>query len=132
MVNFGPLTADIGWWVWGTPANFNGFCPIGFVTAPTSLNGGQRNFAQCLAVSWAGTLYVHFRGSFLCVQVLCSPILSALLHGSRAVGVSKLRHSAQGATCIRQGGHVLVIYYRLQHLFQIIVCFLTLLFDEVA
>jgi len=25
MVNCGPLTADIGWWVWGTPANFNGF-----------------------------------------------------------------------------------------------------------
>jgi len=25
MMNFGPLTADIGWLVWGTPANFNGF-----------------------------------------------------------------------------------------------------------
>jgi len=25
MVNFGLLTADICWWVWGTPANFNGF-----------------------------------------------------------------------------------------------------------
>ena len=25
MVNFGTLTAQIGWWVWGTPANFNGF-----------------------------------------------------------------------------------------------------------
>jgi len=25
MVNFGPLTAEIGWWVWGTPANFNRF-----------------------------------------------------------------------------------------------------------
>jgi len=24
MVNFGPLTAEIGWRVWGTPANFNG------------------------------------------------------------------------------------------------------------
>jgi len=28
-----------------------------FVTAPTSLNGGQPHFARCLAVSWAGTLY---------------------------------------------------------------------------
>jgi len=26
MVNIGPLTAEIGWRVWGTPANFNGFC----------------------------------------------------------------------------------------------------------
>jgi len=25
MVNFRPLTAEIIWWVWGTPANFNGF-----------------------------------------------------------------------------------------------------------
>jgi len=25
MVNFGPLAAEIGWRVWGTPANFNGF-----------------------------------------------------------------------------------------------------------
>ena len=25
MVNVGPLTAEIGWRVWGTPTNFNGF-----------------------------------------------------------------------------------------------------------
>jgi len=25
MVNFGPLTAEIPWRVWGTPTNFNGF-----------------------------------------------------------------------------------------------------------
>jgi len=25
MVNFGPLSAEIRWQVWGTPANFNGF-----------------------------------------------------------------------------------------------------------
>jgi len=25
MVGFGPLTAEIGWRIWGTPANFNGF-----------------------------------------------------------------------------------------------------------
>jgi len=24
MVNFGPLAAEIGWLVWGTPTNFNG------------------------------------------------------------------------------------------------------------
>jgi len=29
-----------------------------------SLNGGQANFAQCLAVSWAGTPYIHFWGLF--------------------------------------------------------------------
>jgi len=26
MVNFGSLVAEICWRVWGTPANFNGFC----------------------------------------------------------------------------------------------------------
>jgi len=25
IANFSPLTAEIGWRVWGTPANFNGF-----------------------------------------------------------------------------------------------------------
>jgi len=25
MLNFGPLTTEICWRVWGTPANFNGF-----------------------------------------------------------------------------------------------------------
>ena len=28
MVNFGPLMAEICWRVWGTPANFNGFCVL--------------------------------------------------------------------------------------------------------
>ena len=83
MVNFGPLTAEISWRVWGTPANFNGFRvlvslspvytiqpvvkPVVYpvwqpvvsckrdikLTAPTLLNGGQPNFA----------LNIHFRGS---------------------------------------------------------------------
>jgi len=28
IVNFGPLTAEIGSGVWGTPTNFNGFCVL--------------------------------------------------------------------------------------------------------
>jgi len=28
MVNFGPLTAEIGSVVWGTPFNLNGFCDL--------------------------------------------------------------------------------------------------------
>ena len=52
IVNFGPLTAEIGWRVWvGAPLQLL-----------TSLNGRQSNFAWCLAVFWAGTLYIHFRG----------------------------------------------------------------------
>ena len=119
MVNFGLLTAEICWRVWGTPANF--------ITAATSLSGGQPNFARCLAVSWAGTLYIHFREHLpltefchvqnsLCVQVLRSRILAVLLHGTLAAGVSQtLRRGArnritelshaEGATYIRLGGH---------------------------
>ena len=72
------------------PANFNGFRIF------TSLNGGQPNFAWRLVVSCAGTLCIHLGGSCpcqvqnsLCVQVLRSPILAALLHSTRAVGVSQ-------------------------------------------
>ena len=101
VVNIGKITAEIGCQVFSTPTNFNGFWHHGFVTAVTSLNGGQPNFAQCLAISWAGTLYIHCWGgggscfltafcqvqNSLCVQVLHSPVLAALLHGTRAVGV---------------------------------------------
>jgi len=97
--NFGPLTAEIGWQVWDTQQISTSFV-LGFVTAVTSLTGSQPNFAQCLAISRAGTLYIHFQGllpltefcqvqNSLCIQVLCSPILAALLHGTPAVGVSQ-------------------------------------------
>jgi len=58
MVNFGLLAAEIGWRVWGTPTKFNVFrvLPSLLYRRPTSLSGGQPNFALRLAVSWAGTL----------------------------------------------------------------------------
>jgi len=94
------LPAKIGSGVWGTTANFNGFCLLGFITAWMLLSGGQPNFAQCLAVSWTGTLCIHFWGllhltefcqvqSSPCIQVLHSAILAALLQGTRAVDVSQ-------------------------------------------
>jgi len=44
--------------------------------------------------------------NLLCVQVLRSSILAALLHGTPVVSVSQtLRHWAAGATYIRQVGH---------------------------
>jgi len=42
MVNFGPLTAEIGSGVWGTPANFNGrVSRLGGVTARRSSSDGR-------------------------------------------------------------------------------------------
>ena len=64
--NFGPLTAEIDRiWEFGAPNKFQRVSRLGFVIAPTSLNGGQPRFVQCLAVAWAGTLPrrpIHFWG----------------------------------------------------------------------
>ena len=46
----------------GHPSKFQRVSRLGFITALMSLNGGQSNSARCLSVSWAGTLYIHFRG----------------------------------------------------------------------
>jgi len=46
----------------GHPNKFQRVSRHGFVTSATSLNGGEPNFARSLAISWAGTLYIHFRG----------------------------------------------------------------------
>jgi len=46
----------------GHSSNCQRVSRLGFVTAPTSLNGRQPNFARRSAVSCAGTLYIHFRG----------------------------------------------------------------------
>ena len=59
MANFGLLTAEIGL---GHPSKFQRVSRLGFVTAATSLTGGQPNFARSLAVFWAGILYIHFWG----------------------------------------------------------------------
>jgi len=52
---FGPLAAEIGSGDWSTPA-ISTNSRLGFVTAATSLTGGQQG---CLAVSWAGTLCIY-------------------------------------------------------------------------
>jgi len=107
MVNLSPLKAEIDSGVWSTPANFNAFCVLPSLLQTTSLTGGQRNFALCLAVSYAGTLHIHFGGScpltefchvqnLFCVQVLRFPILAALLHGTSAAGINQtVRHSTR-------------------------------------
>jgi len=45
MVNFGLLTAEICWRVYGNPANFNGFRVYGSVIVRHSSSGRQPNFA---------------------------------------------------------------------------------------
>ena len=62
-VNFGLLTAEICWRVWGTPPNFNGFRVLAsLLQRRRSTKVNQTLHDVTLAVSWAGTLYIHFPG----------------------------------------------------------------------
>ena len=59
MVNFGPLAAEIGWQVWGTPANFNGFRILASLLQrrrSTKVNQGLHD------LWWLSPVYIHFRG----------------------------------------------------------------------
>jgi len=62
MVNFGPLAAEISWRVWGTPANFNGFCvlvallhnsQVVGVSQTVALNRGRHLYSAGRASHWA-------------------------------------------------------------------------------
>jgi len=103
MANFGPLSAEIGFGVWGTQQISAGFA-YWLVAAATSFTRGQPNFAQfghLLGWYTICTFSGYIVGGFcpltefcpvqnsLYTQLLHSPILAALLHGTPAVGVSQ-------------------------------------------
>jgi len=58
MVNFGPLTAEICLGVWGTPANFNGFCVLAALPHGTLVVGVR----QTLRRRTEGTTYIRKGG----------------------------------------------------------------------
>ena len=84
---------------WGHPSKFQRVSRLAFVTAATSLTGGQTDdwpspgllhYIYIFAGSCPVTEFCQVQKS-LCVQVLRSPILAALaalLHGTGVVGVS--------------------------------------------
>jgi len=102
-LQYGELRSTNGWDLLaslGHPGKFQQVSRLGFVTAAMALNGGKPNFARCLVVSCTATLCMHFWGflpltefcqlqNLLCVQVLHSSILAALLHGTCAAAVSQ-------------------------------------------
>ena len=110
-----PLTAEIGWGVLGTPANFKGFASwLRYCTDVAQ----RRSTTLCTIFGrllgwyiiykltfWGGscplTAFCQVQNS-LCVQVLRYSILAALLHGNRAVGVSQ---TLRRGTFTRQAGH---------------------------
>ena len=99
MVNFGPLAAEIVSLVWGTPANFNGFCVLpSSLLQRCSLEANHTlqdvwpypallHYIYILGGSCRLTEFCPLQNS-LYVQVLRSLILAPLLHGTPAAGVS--------------------------------------------
>jgi len=115
---YGKLRPTNGWDQFGSlghPRKFQPVSRLGFVNVATSLTGAQPNFARYLAVFFAAMLYT-FLGALvpltefchvqnpLCIQVLRSPILAALLHGTPAAGVSQTlrRGTLNGITELSQ------------------------------
>ena len=110
-----PLAAQIGPVDWGTPANFNGFR----VLAALLQRGRSAEANQTLHDVWPSpgplqciyifggccplTEFCPVRNS-LYVQVLRSPTLAALLHGTPAAGVSQTlrRGTRNGITQLSQ------------------------------
>ena len=107
MVNFGPLVAEILSLVWGTPAISRGFafwiryCSDVAQRKSTKLHDvwpspglvhyiyiGLVHYIYIFGISCPLTEFCHVQNS-LCVQVMRSPILVALMHGSPAAGVSQ-------------------------------------------
>jgi len=79
MVNFGILAAEIVPVVWGTPANSNGLCVLGSVTARQSSSERQPNFAAlnrgrhlCSAGRPSRWAWAHILVFFLCYTRLIS------------------------------------------------------------
>ena len=100
MVNFGSLTAEICWQDWGTPANFNCFRVLAWLLhrrRSMEVNKtlqdvwpspGLVHYAYIFGGSCPLTEFCRLKSS-LCVQVLRSLILEALLHCTRAAAVSQ-------------------------------------------
>jgi len=64
MANFGPITAEICWRVWGTPANFNGFrvLPSLLQCSDVARHRYNQTLHDVWLSIWTATLYIHFRG----------------------------------------------------------------------
>ena len=120
IVKFGPLTAEIGSGVWGTPANFNGFCVLALLLQRChSLEANQ-----ILHDVWPSPGLVHYLyifGStcplteFCQVQnSLCFPSLAFLLYWQRYCRA--LEQPASAKICSMLQGMELRNFRRGRHL----------------
>ena len=58
----GELRPSNGWDLLASLGRPSKFRPVSRLDFLYCTNGGQQNFAGCLAISWAGTLYIQFWG----------------------------------------------------------------------
>jgi len=93
MANFGPLTAEICSLIWGTPANIDFAShrrPTKLCTMFDRLVGWYTIYTYTYIFSGALAPHIILPGAkSLCVQVLRSPVLAVLLHGTPAAVVSQ-------------------------------------------
>jgi len=99
MVNFSPLRAEIGWRVWGTLTNFNGFR----VWASLLHRRRSTEVNQTLHYVWPspGMVHyiIHFRGLLLPNRILLFPGAKFTLRPGLAfsyIGSITARHSSSG------------------------------------
>jgi len=100
MANFGQLAAEIRSGVWGTPANFNGFRVLASLLYRRRSPEANKtlhdlwpspalvHYVYIFGVSYPLTEFCQLQNS-LSVQVLRSPVLTQLLHGTRAAAVDQ-------------------------------------------
>ena len=93
MVNYSLLAAETVLLVCGIPANFNGFRVLALLLQQRHSTETQPNFSQCLALTWAGKLYIHFW------QLLLS---NRILPGAKFSLRPPSLHSAIGSVTARQ------------------------------
>jgi len=74
MVNFGSLASEIGWRVWGTPANFNGFRVLAALQHGTLVVGASQTAALNRGATYIrqGGHHVGHWPTFLVMVALCN------------------------------------------------------------
>ena len=112
MVNFGPLVAEICWRVWGTFANFNGFCVLTALlhgTLVVCVSQTLRHWTKGATYIRQGGHYIGHWPTFLvvrfCFSLMCPkwPILCRMVHKNlnsvyqqcHCTGVDMKKHSKQ-------------------------------------
>ena len=95
MVNFGPLTAEIDSGVWGTPANFNGFCVLAALlhgTVVVGVNQTLRRWTEGATYIRQGGHHVGHRPTFLLKTIMASESVKFIGLSNKIFHMSIMEH----------------------------------------